>query len=155
MPTSPPDMLPPTLEIPRGRLVLFSAFAIASSVVIGVALNAAIRHPHQHGRPHIFNTIEPTRADITLARLHQLAYEAFPLWLQAHPHDQCPRTLEELATYTNTDVRGPSGEPIYTFTCDPKLMPAGVHGIWLRDLGEDEIAQTADDLTSDMTEDDR
>jgi len=151
MPTEPPEVLPPTLEIASGKLVLFSAFAIASSVVIGVALHRAIRHPNKH--LHDFHM--PPRAAITLRNLHRLAYEAFPLWRQAHPLDTCPRTIEELASYTNTDTRGPyGGDANYLFTCDPKLMPPGVTHIWMRDPGEDGIPNTADDFTSDMIEDD-
>ena len=150
------DMVPPTLELARGRIVGFAVLAIAGSVVFGVALNRALHHPnkelHSH---HLFSKIEPTRADITLANVHRLANEGFPLWKQAHPLDACPRTIEDLAVYTNAEIRGPyAGTATYIYTCDPAAMPRGVHGIWIRDLGEDEILGTADDFTSDMTGDD-
>ena len=78
------------------------------------------------------------------------------MWKQAHPLDTCPRTIEELADYTNTDIRGPyGGSAKFVYTCDPAAMPVGVHGIWIRDVGEDEVLGTADDFTSDMTGDDR
>jgi hypothetical protein len=146
-------MVPATLELARGRIVGFAVLAIAGSVVFGVALNQALHHPnknlHSH---HFFSKIEPTRADITLARLHRLAFEGFPLWKQAHPLDACPRTIEELAAYTNSDIRGPyGGTAKYVYTCDPAAMPRGVHGIWIRDLGEDEVLGTTDDFTSDMS----
>jgi hypothetical protein len=147
MPPEQQDMVPPTLELARGRIVGFAVLAIAGSVVFGVALHQAIRHPSkklhsQHGL---------TRAGITLANLHRLADEGYPLWKQAHPLDRCPRTIEDLAMYTNAEIRGPyAGSATYVYTCDPAAMPRGVHGIWIRDLGEDEILGTADDFTSDM-----
>ena len=150
----PSEMLPPTLELARGRLVAFAALSIAGSVVLGVALNAALHHPKKLHAPHFFAKIEPTRADITLANLHRLAYEAFPLWQQEHPRDACPRSIEDLADYTHTDIRGPyGGSAKFVYTCDPAVMPRGVHGIWLRDLGEDQVQGTADDFTSDMESD--
>ena len=152
MPPEPQDMVPPTLELARGRIVGFAVLAIAGSVVFGVALNDALHHPSKKlHSSHWFSKIEPTRADITLAHLHRLAFEAFPVWKQAHPLDACPRTIEELADYTNTEIRGPyGGSATYVYTCDTAAMPVGVHGIWIRDLGEDEVPGTADDFTSDM-----
>jgi hypothetical protein len=150
-------MVPATLELARGRIVGFAVLAIAGSVAFGVALNQALRHPHKTLSAHyaFFPKIEPTRADITLARLHRLADEGFPLWSQAHPRETCPGTIEDLAAYTNTDVRGPQpDDPKFVFTCEPAFMPPGVHGLWIRDAGEDNVLGTADDLTSDMTGDD-
>jgi hypothetical protein len=147
------EMVPPTLELVRGRIVGFAVLAIAGSVMFGVALNAAFHHPSKKLHSYqSFSKIEPTRADITLARLHRLAFEGFPSWKQAHPLDACPRTIEDLADYTNTDIRGPyGGSAKYIYTCDPAFMPLGVHGIWIRDLGEDAVPGTADDFTSDMS----
>jgi hypothetical protein len=153
MPPEQQDMVPPTLELARGRIVGFAVLAIAGSVVFGVALHQAIRHPSKklHSHHLSFSKIEPTRADITLANLHRLADEGFPLWKQAHPLETCPRTIEDLAMYTNAEIRGPyAGTATYVYTCDPAAMPRAVHGIWIRDLGEDEVLGTADDFTSDM-----
>jgi hypothetical protein len=157
MPPEPTDMVPPTLELARGRIVGFAVLAIAGSVVFGVALNDAFHHPSKKLHTHraLFPKIDPTRADITLARLHRLAFEGFPSWKQAHPLDACPRAIEDLADYTNTETRGPyGGSAKFIYTCDPAVMPPGVHGIWIRDLGEDEKLGTADDFTSDMIGDD-
>jgi hypothetical protein len=141
----PTEMVPPTLELARGRIVAFAALAIAGSAAFGVALYDAIEHPSfWHKKP-------PPRVEITLRNLHALAYEAFPLWRQAHPLDACPRTIEDLAAYANAEIRGPyAGDATYIFTCDTARMPPGVHGIWIRDLGADEVLGTADDYTSDM-----
>jgi hypothetical protein len=142
----PRDMVPPTLELARGRIIGFAVLAIAGSVVFGVALYDAI------GRPKVWPGHMPPRAAITLRNLHHLADEGFPLWRQAHPLDACPRAIEDVAAYTNdADIRGPyGGSATYTFTCDPARMPSGVHGIWIRDLGADEVVGTADDYSSDM-----
>jgi hypothetical protein len=154
MPPEPTDMVPATLELARGRIVGFAVLAIAGSVVFGVALNDAFHHPSKKLHTHraLFSKIEPTRADITLGHLHRLAFEAFPLWKQGHPLDACPRTIEDLAAYMHADIRGPyGGIAKYVYTCDRTVMPPGVHGIWIRDLGEDDKAGTADDFTSDMS----
>lgn len=141
----PTEMVPPTLELARGRLVAFSALAIAGSVAFGVALYDAIEHPT------FWHEELPPRARTTLRNLHRLAEQGFPRWRQAHPLDTCPRTIEDLATYTDADIRGPyAGEATYIFTCDAARMPPGVHGIWIRDLGADETFGTGDDYTSDM-----
>jgi hypothetical protein len=158
MPPEPTDMVPATLELARGRIVGFAVLAIAGSVVFGVALNEAIRHPHKklHSHSGLFPRDELTRAEIALRDLHRLADEGFPVWKQAHPLETCPRTIEELADYTNADVRGPyGGGAKFVYTCDAAAMPVGVHGIWIRDVGEDQVLGTADDFTSDMTGDDR
>ena len=141
----PTEMVPPTLELARGRLVAFSVLAIAGSVAFGVALYDAIEHPT------FWHKKLPPRVQTTLRNLHRLAEQGFPRWRVAHPLDVCPRTIEDLAAYTDADIRGPyAGEATYIFTCDAARMPPGVHGIWIRDLGADEVFGTDDDYTSDM-----
>ena len=148
MPTEPSDMLPPTLEIARGRIIAFAVLAIAGSVVLGVALNAALHHRRGVLDMHID---PPPRVTITLHNLHELANVGFARWRAAHPLDACPRSIEDLAAYTTADVRGPyGGSAKYVYTCDPRQMPPGVHGIWIRDLGADEVPGTGDDFSSDM-----
>ncbi|HET9993662.1 MAG TPA: hypothetical protein VFQ65_34225 [Kofleriaceae bacterium] len=141
----PTEMVPMTLELARGRLVAFSVLAIAASVVFGVALYNAIEHPS------FWHQKLSLRAEITLRNLHRLADHGFPRWRVAHPLDRCPRTIEDLAAYADADIRGPyAGEATYVFTCDAARMPPGVYGIWIRDLGADELLGTDDDYTSDM-----
>lgn len=136
------------------RIVGFAVLAIAGSVVFGVALNDALHHPSKklHSHHGLFAKGDvPPRAVITLRNLHRLADEGFPRWKQVHPLDPCPRTIEDLAMYTNAEIRGPyGGSATYVYTCDPAGMPRGVHGVWIRDLGDDEVPGTADDFTSDM-----
>lgn len=145
-------MLPPTLELARGRIIAFAVLAIAGSVVFGVALNDAIHHrKHRAGALDIRHIDPPPRVTITLHDLHELANEGFARWHLAHPLAACPHWIEELAAYTTADIRGPyGGSAKYVYTCDPRQMPRGVYGIWIRDLGADEVPGTADDFSSDM-----
>jgi len=144
-------MLPPTLEIARGRIVAFAVLAIAGSVVVGVALNDALHHGRRHAGAFDMHFDPPPRVTITLHNLHELANAGFARWRLAHPLEACPRSIEELAAHTTADIRGPyGGAAKYVYTCDPRQMPPGVHDIWIRDLGADEVPGTADDFTSDM-----
>jgi hypothetical protein len=89
---------------------------------------------------------DTSNADDAQAMVKQYAFEAYPQWAAAHPDQDCPASIDELATYTSALPLDPWGHALVA-QCGPAL-PAGAKGIAIHSLGPDGVDGTADDIRS-------
>jgi hypothetical protein len=88
-----------------------------------------------------------SKGDVASMTTKKYAFEAYPVWSQAHPDQACPARLEELNEYMNNkDIKDPWGND-YKMFCGPSL-PAGAKGLAAMSNGEDGKEGTPDDIKS-------
>jgi hypothetical protein len=79
--------------------------------------------------------------------VRELAYEAYPMWSDAHPDHGCPDRLDDLLEYMCPTHRKDPWGNAYRFYCGHDV-PAGAHGVAAISVGEDGEARTSDDIRS-------
>ena len=88
-----------------------------------------------------------TDHDRAALAVRRYADEAYPEWGTAHPDQDCPGSLDDLAPYlSNPPAADPWGHP-YQMACGAKLPPGAKYiAVW--SVGPDGQNGTADDVTS-------
>ena len=127
------------LQSPRRRWILAAAQLTGVGTWILVGMFAVFVAPKR-----VVCVFSDSKLDVATMTVHKLAYEAYPMWLNDHPHRQCPSELSDLSEYMDTkDLKDPWGEP-YSLTCCPASGP-----LIVTSPGEDGRYGTADDVRSD------
>jgi hypothetical protein len=117
----------------QGGLMIPAALLGFSAALIAPALSALTPPGHEN-------------VDETELVVKQYAYEAYPQWAVAHPDQECPGDIAELAEYSSYQVLDPWGHKLVA-QCGAAL-PAGAKGIAIHSLGPDGVDGTADDILS-------
>jgi len=86
----------------------------------------------------------------TRRKLHNYAYEAFPMWAVSHPDRACPDKLADLTEFLTgddtKDAKDAWDRPL-TMMCGA-ILPPGARGIAILSNGADGKEGTEDDLRS-------
>jgi hypothetical protein len=117
----------------QGGLMIPAALLGFSAALIAPALSALTPPGHEN-------------VDETELVVKQYAYEAYPQWAAAHPAQECPGDIAELAEYSSYQVLDPWGHKLVA-QCGAAL-PAGAKGIAIHSFGPDGVDGTADDILS-------